>query len=133
MRQLTIVSEDKVGVLADISYILGTAKINIEAISVEVYDGKAIVNLTVKDDKKASQLLSANSYKVLESEIIVVRVKDEPGQLSDISKTLKEAGVNIESLFLLGRGNGFALDAIKVDKPKKAARLLEKYIVKSEQ
>lgn len=132
MKQITIMSQDKVGVLADISYILGKNRINIDAINAEVYGGQAIINLTVKDEKKAGRLLSANGYKVLESEILVVKVKDEPGALSEVSKLLKEAGVNIENLYLLARGSGFSLDAIKVDKPKKARKLLEKFLVQSD-
>jgi hypothetical protein len=130
MKQLTVVSEDKVGVIADISYILGKARVNIEAITAEVYEGKAVMNITVKDEKKAAQMLASNGYKVLASEILVVRVKDEPGQLSNVSKILKEAGVNIESLYLLCRGKGYSLDAIKVDKPKKSMKLLEPYLAK---
>ncbi len=132
MKQLTVVSDDKVGVIADISYILGKARINIEAIACEVYGGKAVINITVKDEKKAAQMLSSNGYTVLESEILVVRVKDEPGQLSNVSKILGEEGVNIESLYLLCRGKGHSIDAIKVDKPKKAMKLLAPYIAKCE-
>jgi len=132
MKQITIVGEDKVGLLADISYILGKARLNIEAISAEVYGGKAVVNLTVKDEKRAAKLLGANGYRILESEILVVRVKDEPGELSGISRILKEAGINIENLYLVTRGNGFAIDAIRVDKPKKAKKVLAHYLVKGE-
>jgi len=132
MKQITIVADDKVGVLADISYILGKARINIESVTAEVHGGKAMVNLTVKDEKKAAQLLSANGYKVLESEILVVKLKDEPGELSKMSKLLKDAGISIENLYLLARGEGVSLDAIKVDKPKKAKAVLEKYILKAD-
>ncbi|MEM2137495.1 MAG: ACT domain-containing protein [Candidatus Anstonellaceae archaeon] len=132
MKQITIVSDDKVGVVADISYILGKARINIEAISFAAKDGKAIVNLTVKDEKKAEALLSANGYRVLESEILVIKVKDEPGQLSEVSRLLKEHGINIESLYLLFRGEGYAMDALKVDHPKKAMNVLAPYLVKTE-
>jgi len=132
MKQITIVAEDKVGVIADISYILGKAHLNIEAISAEVYGGKGVVNLTVKDEAKAARLLSANGYKVLESEIIVVKVKDEPGSLSEISRLLKDAGVNIENLYLLTRGEGVSIDAINVDKPKKAKKVLAKYLMKGD-
>jgi len=132
MKQITIVAEDKVGVIADISYILGKAHLNIEAISAEVYGGKGVVNLTVKDEAKAARLLSANGYKVLESEMIVVKVKDEPGSLSEISRLLKEAGVNIENLYLLTRGEGVSIDAINVDKPKKAKKVLAKYLMKGD-
>ena len=82
MKQITIVADDKVGVLADISYILGKAKINIESLTAEVHGGKAMINISVKDEKKASQLLNANNYKVIRSEILIVKVKDEPGELS---------------------------------------------------
>lgn len=132
MKQITIVSDDKVGVLADISYILGKARINIEAVSAEAKDGKAVVNITVKDDKKAAQLLTANGYRVLEAEILVIRVKDEPGQLSEVSRLLKENGINIESLYLLFKGEGYAMDALKVDHPKKAMNVLAPYLAKTE-
>ncbi|MCX8198369.1 MAG: hypothetical protein N3F07_04255 [Candidatus Micrarchaeota archaeon] len=129
MKQLTIVVDDKVGVIADISYILGKAKINIEAISAEVYGGKGIINLMVKDEQKAAKLLSANGYKVLESELIIVKLKDEPGRLSEVSALLKDAGINISNLYLLARGNGVSIDAISVDKPKKARKVLAEYLV----
>jgi len=132
MKQITIVAEDKVGLLADISYILGKARINIESIAVEVIGTKGIINLTLKDDKRATQMLESNGYKVLSSEVLVVKVKDEPGELSGISKRLVDAGINVESLYLLSRHGGYSLDAIKVDNPKKAAKLLEGYLVKGQ-
>ncbi|MFA6489264.1 MAG: hypothetical protein WCT52_01135 [Candidatus Micrarchaeia archaeon] len=130
MKQITIVAEDKVGLIADISYILGKARINIETIMVEVYGGKAVINLTVKDEVKAARLLAANNYRVLESELLTFKVKDEPGKLAEVSKLLREAHVNTENLYQITHGNGFAINAIKVDKPKKARKLLAQYLVK---
>ena len=124
MKQLTIVTEDKVGVLADISYILGKAKMSIMGVSAEAYEGKAIVNLVVKDDRKAIDILSANGYKVYESDMIMVKVKDEPGALSNISAKLKEANISVQSLYLIMRCKGYSVGALKVDKPKAAKKLL---------
>lgn len=124
MKQLTITMDDKVGALADISYILGKAKINIESVSAEVYGGKVVINLTVKDDVKATRLLAANGYKVLETDVLVIKVKDEPGELSKISNRLKEANIGVQSLYILARGEGYSLDVFKVDKPKAAKKLL---------
>ena len=132
MKQITIVAEDKVGLIADISYILGKARINIETIMVEVYGGKAVINLSVKDEAKAARLLSANNYQVLESELLTFKVKDEPGKLAEVSKMLREAQVNTENLYQITRGNGFAINAIKVDKPKKARKLLAQYLVRGD-
>ncbi|MCX8195106.1 MAG: ACT domain-containing protein [Candidatus Micrarchaeota archaeon] len=132
MKQLTIVADDKVGLLADISYILGKARINIEALSTEVHGGKAVINISVKDDKKAIRLLEANNYKVLQSEVIIIKLKDEPGELAKVSEMLRSGGVKTNSVYLLARGDGISLDVLTVDKPKKAKELLKAYIVKGE-
>jgi hypothetical protein len=130
MKQLTVIMDDRVGLLADLSYLLGKAKVNIEAITVEVHGGKAIINLVVKDGPKASSVLKANSYHVLASEMLVVKIKDEPGELSALSKKLQEARINIVNLYLLVRGDGFCINALTVDKPAKARKALEPYLVK---
>ncbi|MCX6770124.1 MAG: hypothetical protein NT051_05640 [Candidatus Micrarchaeota archaeon] len=131
MKQLTIVMDDRVGLLADLSYILGKAKINIEAVSVEVYAGKGIINIVVKDEKKATLLLKANGYNLLSTDMIIIKLKDEPGALSAISKKLQVAKINIENLYILVRGDGYCVDALKVDKPAKAKKVLANYLVKA--
>ena len=49
MKSLTIVADDRVGLLSDISYVLGKSKINIESISVDVIGNKAVIVLTIKN------------------------------------------------------------------------------------
>jgi len=132
MKQITVVVADKVGVLAELSYLLGKAHVNIEAISAEVQGGKSVINLIVSDDKKAESILKSNGYNVLAGEMFVVKVKDEPGALSEISKKLQKAKINIRSIYLLTRGEGHSLDALMVDKPKKAKKVLSEYLVKAQ-
>ena len=132
MKQITVVVADKVGVLAELSYLLGKARVNIEAISAEVQGGKSVINLVVSDEKKAEMILKSNGDHVLAGEMLVVKVKDAPGALSEISKKLQKAKINIESIYLLTRGEGYSLDAIMVDKPKKAKKVLAEYIVKAQ-
>jgi len=129
MKEITIVGDDKVGVLADISYILGKAHINIESVLATAMEGKAIVTLMLKEEKKAAELLKNNGYRVLESEIFVVKLKDEPGQLSDLSKELSEAGVNIASLYVVAKDKGITIVALCVDKPQKAKKILAPHIL----
>ena len=124
MKQVTVVAQDKVGVIADISFILGSAKINIESILAVSSDGKAIITLLLKDGEKAVRLLKSNGYHVLESEVFLIRLKDEPGALSRVSSLLGEKKVNIASLYVVARDRGYSIVALKVDKPRKAKRLL---------
>lgn len=131
MKQITVVMNDRVGLLADLSYMLGKARININSISIDVQGGKAVINLLVSDEKKAAQILKSNGYSVLSSEMLVIKVKDSPGELSGLSKKLQAAKVNIISLYLISRGSGHTINALKVDKPKAARKILSDYIAKA--
>jgi hypothetical protein len=131
MKQLTIVMDDRVGLLADLSYILGKAKVNIDSISAEIRGGKAVINVLVSDEAKALLVLKANNYHVLSSEMILIKLKDEPGELSKVSQKLQAAKVNIEGLYIVVRGDGYCLDALKVDKAQKARKILGDYLVKA--
>jgi len=128
VKQITILVDDKVGLLADISFILGKAKVNIESIDVSVAAGKAIVNLMVKDEKRAKQLLEAGHYKVYEPDVVVVSLNDVPGELSKVSKTLADGGVNIEAVHMITRGGGKTVYSFKVDRRTIAEKLLSPYM-----
>jgi len=128
MEQITVVVDDKVGVLADISYILGKAKINIESLLVASMSGKAILTFFVKDEAHATKLLRASGYKVLESEVLVVRLKNEPGQLSQMSSMLVAEKINILNLYFIAKEKGSSILALRVDKTKKAKKVLGPYM-----
>ncbi|MCX8174872.1 MAG: ACT domain-containing protein [Candidatus Micrarchaeota archaeon] len=127
-KQITLVVDDKVGVLADVACILGKARINIESISAVSMEGKAIITLFVSDEKRAAGLLRKYGFHILESEIIVLKLKDEPGELSKVSSALSEAGINIINLYIIAKERGFSIIAAKVDKPSAAKRLLKPYL-----
>ncbi len=128
MKQINLVVDDKPGILADISYILGKAHINIESIYSGSVGDKAVINMTVKDDKRAIELLKANGYLPLEFDVLLLKLKDEPGELSKVSKLLAANSVNIEAIHVLCKGDGFVIDALKVDKIAKAEKLLKPYL-----
>lgn len=132
MKPITIVENDRVGLLADISYILAKNKINIETISVNVVGGKAIIVLTVNNPKKAVDVLSQNHYKNLEADYFVVKLEDKPGELNRITMLMSNAGINILNIHLLTRDGKQTLVALKVDKERKAKDLLKDVLVENE-
>jgi hypothetical protein len=129
MKHITIVTKDKVGLIADVSYILGSARINIETLSAEVHGGTSIVNIAVKDEKRATELLKSNGYDVLESELLVVKIKDEPTQMAAFTSKLLGDKINILSMHQLAKDGQFDTFAVKVDHPAKAKRMLGDYLV----
>ncbi len=128
MKQLNIVVDDKPGILSDISFILGKAHINIESIYSGIIGGKTIINMTVKDDKRAIELLKANGYDPLGFDVLLIKIADSPGELSKVSKLLADNSINIEAIHVLCKGDGFVVDALKVDKIAKAEKLLKPYL-----
>lgn len=128
MDQITVVTKDSVGALADISYILGKAKINIDSLSTIALSGKVVLVFIIKDPKKAKSVLENNGYTVLESEILVLKLKDEPGQLSKMSALLSKQKINILNLYFIAREKGKSVVALRVDKYAKAKKLLKPYL-----
>ena len=128
MRELLIVTKDRVGLLAEISYVLGKENINIESISADTIGNKAVIHLVASDDKKAEKLLSKAGFKVMRSDMIVVTLEERPGELSKVAKILADEQINIKNVQLLTKENSKALYAIKVDKIKKAVELLRSYM-----
>jgi hypothetical protein len=129
MKYITVVAEDKVGLLADISYILGKSKVNIDAINVDVVAKKAVIVLTVADSTKARAVLEASGYKVAESNMVVIKLPDQPGELSKITGMLAKQSINIENVLTLTRDGKETVLAVAVDKPKKASEILKEYLL----
>ncbi|MDO8554119.1 MAG: hypothetical protein Q7S22_04900 [Candidatus Micrarchaeota archaeon] len=133
MKSITVIADDRVGLLADISYLLGKAKINIESIGLEVVAGKAVMSLTLKDPEKAKTVLEHAGYEVTETNMIVVKLNDQPGELGKITSMMAQEKINIENIHMLSKDGKATIIAIKVDKPKRALKLLEPYLVNREE
>jgi hypothetical protein len=128
MKELLVLAKDRIGLLADLSYILGEAGINIESISAEAIGDKAVIHLILSDDKKGKEVLEKGDFIVLSSDAIIVKVADLPGELSTLTKILANAKIGIKNVQLVTKENNIALYALRVEKTKKAANLLKEYL-----
>ena len=130
MRELVIVTNDRVGLLADISGALAKKNINIESVDVEVTGKKAVCRvLTLKKDyPKAKKELAKAGFKVLAFDVLVVKLADKPGELSGVARKLADKGINIKNVHLLAKTDGFTLCALEADDTKLARELLAGYL-----
>ena len=126
---MVILTEDRPGVLARISYILGKAHINIEGLNAFTVGGRGIIYLSVSDREKAKKLLEKNGYQIEEEEVLILALEDKPGTLSMITEKLAKEKVNIISISIIGKEKGKAYVSLKVDRPRKAKYLLKDYLV----
>jgi hypothetical protein len=127
MKSVTIVSEDRVGLLADISYILGKSSVNIDGLSVDVLGGKAVIALEVKDPKKAQEILARNGFSTTSPESIVIKVSND--SMEKITEMLETEKINVRELAMLSSDRADGIFAINVDKPRKAHKMLGPFML----
>jgi hypothetical protein len=65
MKPIHIVANDRIGLLADIAYLMAQARINIEGLCVQSCEGMAYLMLEVSDPIHASELLSSNHFDIV--------------------------------------------------------------------
>lgn len=129
MKSITVVAEDRVSLLADISYVLGKSNINIDSLNVEIIGGKAIISLIVRDPKKAKDVLERNGFNTAELDAIVIKVKNHIGEMANVTDRLSKEKVNVENLALISSSPSEGVFALRVDKPRKAMKLLDKMVL----
>jgi len=127
MKSVTIISDDRVGLLADISYILGMSNVNIDGLSVDVISGKAIISLEVKDPKKALDILDRNNYKTADPETIVIKASAD--SMGKITEMLAGEKIQVKECSVLTSDSSDGIYALNVDKPRKASKMLSAFVL----
>ena len=102
MKDLTVQLEDRPGTLADLGEALGNAGVNIEGIAGFAVAGiGGLVHLLVADAGAARSALEGAGIPIeSEADVVLVDVKDEPGELGRIARRVAEAGANLTAGYL---------------------------------
>jgi len=124
MKQLSILVKDRIGLLAEVAEILGSHNINVSSIAAEKLDDKALIRLVTDNNALAKQKLEEEKFNVIESDVLIARLNDRPGELAKLASRLSEAKVNIENIMLLSKQNGKAIYAVQVDQPDVAEKII---------
>ena len=97
MKDLEIILENKVGMLALLGETLGTNKIGLEGGGVFADGEFAIAHFLVEEAEKAKQVLAQAGIKVAKiNDVIIQKLRqDVPGQLGMFCRKLADADVNI--------------------------------------
>jgi hypothetical protein len=105
--QLSIFLENRPGVLASVSSALAEAGVNLRALCVSDSVDHAVVRLVPSDPALARDVLERGGALVVETEVLVLTLPDEPGALADVARRFAATDVNIEYSY----GSGGAADA----------------------
>ena len=99
LKQLTVFVENKPGALVAITDTLAEHQVNIRALSIADTQEFGILRLIVSDNDTAMVTLSRKGYLIKTTEVVGVKIGDQPGKLSKALAVLDEAGINMEYLY----------------------------------
>jgi hypothetical protein len=125
-KQFEVSILDKPGEIARLTEVLAKNAVNIRGISTDLGKSLPVMHVITDDEASARRVLKAGGFDFLERDVLVISMSDKPGELAKITKKLAKAGVNIESMFILGPKVSEVQVAFGVDQRKRAQDLLDK-------
>jgi hypothetical protein len=130
MKEITIITPpDRPGTLADITELLATRNVNITDMEVMEDEVHGIVRLMATPYDEALRSLTEAGYHALSEDVLLIRLKDEPGAIARVAARFREPAVNVTSLRILRRVGGWATVGLSTSDNALARTLLTDCLV----
>lgn len=129
MKSIKLLAEDRPGLVADITEILGSHDINIEDLDGRIMDSQAVVEMIVDKPHDAVMALRQKGFKVVSNELVVIRIVDQPGASAKITRELNEAKLSIRGISTMHRQDGYCYVALSTDNDDVARKLLHDVLI----
>jgi len=130
MKQLSIITEKRLGIVTEISEALALNNINIESIDAELAGNNVVVVLNVDQYDKALNIIKhLDSMQVITENAILIRLKNEPGALAKIARRFTNAKLDLRGIRFISRDQDYALVAISTHRTKEALLLVDDVLV----
>ncbi len=100
---------------------LADAGVNIEALAAWGLDGDGLARLIVDDAEAARRALDDAGLDFDEHRILTSELPNRPGELARVARSLADAGINIDALYVLRATPGVVELAFAFDEPDEAA------------
>jgi hypothetical protein len=125
VTQLAVFIENKPGTLAAVCDALAKAGINIYGLATSDTTDHNVVRLVVSDPERALEIFEERGTLVVESDVLMVENRNQPGALSKIAKVLAKKKINIDYAYLASHpGDLRGLLILRVDNAKSALAAL---------
>lgn len=125
IKQLTIFVENKQGALVSITNTLSQHNINLRALSIAETKEFGILRLIVNDEATAEKILKEEGYLIKITDVVGVKIGDQPGKLSEALKVLDDNKINMEYLYaFMARTEKHAYVVIRVEDNDAAEKAL---------
>lgn len=125
MTEFIVQMENQPGRLATLTEALAAFGVNIEALAAYGHDGDGTVRLIVDDAPTTRRVLEEAALRSEEHTVLTARVPHRPGELARLTRSLADAEINIDAIYVLNTTADGIEFAILVDQPESAVPHLE--------
>lgn len=129
IKRMTVVSQDRPGLLAEVTGLLAEADIDIRDLDSHVEGGQQFLKLVCSDYDRGLAVLTAADFAVIAEETVLIRVQDRPGALARIARRLAEESVAVRGISLIQQGEGYGVVAISSDDDARVRELFAEVLV----
>ena len=98
-KQLLAVTENKIGMLAEICSEVSGAGVNIQAINAYGLGDKANFRLLTDNNQKAKEVLQAKGCEVSEQDVVMLELPNQIGALKEAAEMLKAKGIDLAYIY----------------------------------
>ena len=123
MQEYCIKLPDEPGKLADLCEALADKDINLLTATALTATG-AVVAIVTEEDTETTEILDAMGHEYHASEVLLVNMPHKPGALAALSRTMGNAGININSIYILSRDDQMAVIAFTTDQIDAAREMI---------
>ena len=124
-KQISVFLENKPGRLANVLLALAREKVNITALTVMDSHEHNVLRFVADDLDKTRRALKEMSTPFAETEVLLVELRNQPGELAHVCELLGAEHVNIEYAYCSSGGrNGKTAGIFKVSNAIKAMRVI---------
>jgi hypothetical protein len=129
MKQITVLLDNRIGAVAELTRLLAVSNVNIESMCVEACGSSGAAVISVDRYDHSLKVLKEAGYDAISEDALVVRIADEPGALAKVAARFEQGHIDIRGIRFLCRNEGVALAALVTDDNTAAAALVADILV----
>ncbi len=104
LAQLSVFLDLKQGSIAELAELFGREGINFRALTLSDTKDFGVLRFIVDDSDKAEEILRANHFTVVVSEVVAVEVEDNPGALGEVYRILDQKKIKVDYMYAFSQG-----------------------------